>query len=115
MDTAAWVISHKPRRRIARALLEGRKENMDHAHAHTNTLLGRDVARARVRVEGRGRPETLAPPVHQQLAVRRGVAEANKAAAQLHLARIRADRGEDLQVEDGEQTLEQQRQIRPVS
>tara|TARA_B100000795_G_scaffold175661_1_gene132714 strand:+ start:442 stop:549 length:108 start_codon:yes stop_codon:yes gene_type:complete len=27
---------------------------------------------------------------------------------------MRADRGEDLQVEDGEHALEQQRQIRPV-
>ena len=52
----------------------------------------------------RGRPETLAPPVHQQLAARRGVAEANEAAAQLHLACIRADRGEDLQVEEAVST-----------
>eukprot|EP00964_Phaeocystis_antarctica_P060461 scaffold36068_cov70-Phaeocystis_antarctica.AAC.2 len=37
-----------------------------------------------------------------------------QATAQLHLARIRADRGEDLQVEDCEHALEQQRQIRPV-
>ena len=36
------------------------------------------------RASARGRPETLAPPVHQQLAVWRGVAEANEAAAQLH-------------------------------
>eukprot|EP00964_Phaeocystis_antarctica_P087052 scaffold55169_cov72-Phaeocystis_antarctica.AAC.1 len=60
-----------------------------------------------------GGPRRSRRGVHQQLAGWRGVAEANEAAAQLHLARIRADRGEDLQVEDRKHALEQQRQIRP--
>ena len=57
--------------------------------ARVVAILRRDVARASSRVEVRWRPEMLAPPVHQQLAGWRGVAEANEAAAQLHLARIR--------------------------
>eukprot|EP00964_Phaeocystis_antarctica_P036953 scaffold21101_cov67-Phaeocystis_antarctica.AAC.2 len=73
-------------------------EHQDHAHAQrfrarVVALLRRDVARARGRIEGRGLPKTLTLPVHQQLAARCGGAKGNK-------ARIRADRGEDLQVEE---------------
>eukprot|EP00964_Phaeocystis_antarctica_P118938 scaffold82663_cov49-Phaeocystis_antarctica.AAC.1 len=59
-------------------------------------------------------PPTMPIPVELSVVAITGVPMVELERRAAPSARIRADRGENIQVDDGEHALEQQRQIRPV-